>query len=123
LVSDKFTREGLIANDEEIICALNKNVDKKYLAGVERSSSNDKKKDAPLFKGKALTSAERFQEIEQQITDTLTDIIGELRGGNASVAPMLDQKPCEYCKMKQFCRVEISDIERIEEDNETEEED
>lgn len=123
LVSDKFTREGLIAHDEEIICALNKNVDKKYLAGVERSSSNDKKKDAPLFKGKALTTSERFSEIEKQITDTLTDIIGELRGGNASVAPMLDQKPCEYCKMKQFCRVELSDVDRIEDDNENEEDD
>ena len=117
MVSKKFTREGLILNDEEILTALNKDIDKRYLAGIERVTSKSKKDTAPAFTGNALTTTERFDEIKKQITDTLTDIIGELASGNASISPMLDQKPCKYCKMKQFCRVELSDVQRIEDDD------
>jgi len=105
-ISEKFTREGLILDDDEIILALNENVNKNYLIGTQRTEPT-KKVPTPTeaFKGNALTSEEAFYDIEDEITEVLTAIAAEMRSGNASITPLQKEKPCEYCGMKQFCRV------------------
>ena len=75
----------------------------------------------PHLKGKALTSPEGFEEIEADITAVLTEIAAEMRSGNASISPLTKEKPCDYCQMKQFCRVDTSLFKSEEEDDEEEE--
>ena len=109
LVTESFTREGLLLDDEDVILATNKNLNKNYLMGIERPSPTKKNPDiTPALKGKALTSAEKFNEISANIVSILTEIAAEIRVGNASITPMIKEEPCKYCQMKQFCRIDSS---------------
>lgn len=98
--SEQIIRDGLILNDPEIIKALNQNNSSKYLANIKLASTGE-------YKGKALVTYDDFAAIEDFINQTLSDISKELRGGNASAEPLKvgNTFPCDYCKMKQFCRI------------------
>ena len=101
LASEKITREGLVLNDEEIIKALNQNKTPKYLADIKADKTG-------ANKGKALASPEDFAALEALINQTISDIAEEMKNGNASAEPLKvgNTLPCEYCKMKQFCRID-----------------
>ncbi len=109
LVAESFTREGLLLDDEDVVYAVNQDLNKNYIIGVERPKPSKKKPDEiPPLKGSALTSAEKFDEIKDGIVETLTEIAAEMRRGNASITPMIKEDPCKYCQMKQFCRIDSS---------------
>lgn len=100
LASEKITREGLVLDDEEIIKAINQNENSKYLADIKLDKSG-------AYKGKALTSPEDFAALEALINQTISDIAEKMKCGNASAEPLKvgQTSPCDYCKMKQFCRI------------------
>ena len=100
LASEKITREGLVLDDEEIIKAINQNEAPKYIADIKPDKSGG-------YKGKALTSPEDFAALEILINKTISDIAEEMKCGNASAIPLKvgQTSPCDYCKMKQFCRI------------------
>ena len=100
MASKHITRDGLILNDDTVITALNKLDDPKYIMNVK----SPKSKSASSI----LTSSEEFTDLERLVNATISDIVHEMRSGNASADPLQtgDKTPCEYCKMKQFCRID-----------------
>ena len=56
--------------------------------------------------GKALTTAERFDELKGQISDTILSIATDMKSGAASADPLLHKRslPCDWCEMKHVCR-------------------
>ncbi len=93
--SDKIVRSGILLDDEDILLALNKNKDEKFLAKSSR-------------KYKPLTSEEGFALLREELYNTAKEIAREMKSGNASASPVKQDKelPCKYCSMKQFCRID-----------------
>ncbi len=96
---DKLKRSGLLLNDEDVLRAMNHQLDARFLAGIKRN------KEAAL-EGKALTQAEDFSDIFEKLSHTVKRIAGELRSGKADASPLIYkmQSPCDYCKSKPICR-------------------
>ena len=96
---DKLSRSGLILNEEEIILAMNRQLDSKFLAGIKRDRNS-------ALTGKALADSEDFSLIYEKINAVVKKIAGELRSGNADADPLIYKKesPCDYCKVKALCR-------------------
>jgi hypothetical protein len=61
----------------------------------------------PEFKGEALTSLERFDEIRLELERTISDIARNMRCGVADAHPLIhkEESPCDYCEMSPVCRV------------------
>lgn len=98
LASSKISRNGLVLNDGEVLTALSHSLNPKYTLNT--------KPDKDGYKGNSLTTPEGFDMLETLITKTISDIAEEMKGGNASAAPLKKATPCKYCKMKQFCRID-----------------
>ena len=101
LAEEKLRRSGLVLNDAEILKAMNRNLSRRFLAGVYQ------KKDGEIV-GDALTSSEDFEGLYAEINDTVKKMLTELRKGNAGASPLRygDNDPCDFCKMKPVCRKE-----------------
>lgn len=100
LAEDSLKRSGLLLSDIDVLKAMNSDLSKKFLAGVYQ------KKDGSLS-GSALTSADEFKELYNEITETVTDVIFKLHEGHAGAFPLRykkDSNPCDWCKMKAVCR-------------------
>ena len=97
--SDKISRSGLVINDEEILRAMNKELDPKFLADVKTDKSG-------MLKGKSLMSYEGFEQTFTELDETLCEIAKDIKSGEASAKPMpvSNKYPCEYCEMKNICR-------------------
>lgn len=106
-------RAGLVTDDEDILLELCHDLNTKYLPGVSQLKDG-------TIKGKSLTDDESFAHLEESITNTLVQIATSMRGGNANISPLKlgDKYPCEYCKMKQFCRVDLKAEEKSDEEEE-----
>jgi ATP-dependent helicase/DNAse subunit B len=78
---------------------MNYELSSKFLAGVKQ------KKDGEIV-GDALTSAEEFDALYIQISNTVKKLMTELKGGNAGARPLRYGKndPCGFCKMRPICR-------------------
>lgn len=96
---ESLHRTGLLLNDPDILSAMNKDLSRRFLAGIYQ------KKDGSLTGG-ALTSSEDFERLYSEISETVKSIIEKLRQGNAGATPLRYGKndPCEFCKMKPVCR-------------------
>ncbi len=94
-----FDRNGLLINDEDILRAMNDNLSADFLAGVKKG-----KKDA--LSGKALTSAEKFEELRAEIEQTIISIAEKMKSGKADAKPMIHKgtSPCDWCEMKPVCK-------------------
>ena len=92
IAESKLPRSGIVLDDGEI---LNK---------LHRSGK---------VRGGTPISADDFKALEKQINETLLSIAEEIKGGNADIIPLKDGRkyPCEYCNMKQFCRVNVTKAE------------
>ena len=95
----ELTRSGLLIDDVDILKAMNDELSPYYLGGVKL------KKDGSLS-GNALTSAEKFDELKEEIDKTLTAISEKIISGSANAEPLAYGKnnPCEFCAMKPICR-------------------
>ncbi len=112
-----FDRCGLLLNDADVLKAMNDEYSPKFLAGIStvKEKAKGKKKKAaepeepkqPEFKGEALTSLERFDEIRLELERTISDIARNMRCGVADANPLIHkgESPCEYCEMNPVCRV------------------
>ena len=99
LARTALDRNGLLIADEDILTAMNDALSPSFLAGIKK----DKK---GALSGKALTTAERFDEIKSEISETIISIATEMKSGAASATPLLHKRslPCDYCRMKHICR-------------------
>lgn len=95
----ELKRSGLLLDDIDVLRAMNDELSPDYLGGIKL------KKDGTLGGG-ALTSAERFEELRDEIDKTLTAISEKIISGKADAEPLAYGKkdPCEYCAMKPICR-------------------
>lgn len=94
-----FDRNGLLIDDEDILKAMNDDLSPDFLAGVKQ----DKK---GILSGKALTSAEKFGELREEIEQTIISIVSEMKSGKADAKPMIHKgtSPCDWCEMKPVCK-------------------
>ena len=99
LARTALDRNGLLLADEDILKAMNDALSPAFLAGVKK----DKK---GALAGKALTTAERFEELKSEISETILAIAHEMKSGAASATPLLHKRslPCDWCEMKHICR-------------------
>jgi ATP-dependent helicase/nuclease subunit B len=87
-------RAGLLLGDEDILTAMNDELDPLYLAGISRTKSGS-------LSGKALTDEEALAALEQDIRETLTRIGLDMLCGRAPRTPSADA--CRYCSIKDAC--------------------
>lgn len=97
----RLKRSGLILNDQDMILAMNHDLDSRFLAGIKTD------KDGELV-GNALVDKERFERIFNDICNIITSISTNLHDGIADASPLAykDQDPCQYCNAKAICRKE-----------------
>ncbi len=95
----ELVRSGLILGDEELLLAMNNRLDSDFLLGIKRNKAGE-------LTGAALTNADGFAHIFEQISDTVIKLASALRQGNADAAPLeYDGKSqCEYCEARPICR-------------------
>ena len=94
----KFSRSGIILDDENIINAISHSGSRELLMGISQKDGK--------YTGKALVSSEKFDELYAQIKDTLTDIGERIYKGIADSKPIdnASYDPCKYCAVKPMCR-------------------
>ena len=99
LARTALDRNGLILADEDILTAMNDALSPAFLAGIKQNKNG-------TLAGKALTSAEKFDELKTEISETILSIANEMKSGAASATPLLHKRslPCDYCEMKHICR-------------------
>ncbi|MBP3315398.1 MAG: exodeoxyribonuclease V subunit gamma [Clostridia bacterium] len=92
-------RTGVILNEEEILLAMNRELDATFLAGVKKN------KDGTL-KGDALASADTFADIYERLEKVIVKFASALYSGNADAKPQRYGKsdPCTYCEARPICR-------------------
>ncbi len=96
LAEDKFTRSGLILNQEKVLEAFSRSDSPSLLLGVKKQDGK--------YVGKALIDSEGFDDLNAQITDTLTQIGNKIYEGIADCSPLVGSDPCKSCKLKPICR-------------------
>ncbi len=87
---DEIKRSGLIIDEENVLNAVSRRADKRYLMASARKSS--------------AVSAESLEVIYNQVNSVLTDIGNEIVSGNANAVPKKGTKACNYCPYSQICR-------------------
>lgn len=92
-------RSGLLIADEDILRAMEPELEGKYIpikAG----------KEGKLNKPDILRTVEGFEELLTSVENTIRSIGNEIKSGNASAKPMNNKKKnaCEYCSLKPVCR-------------------
>ena len=92
-------RTGVILNEQDILLAMNRELDANFLAGVKKN------KDGAL-KGDALASADTFADIYERLEKVIEKFAGALYSGNADARPQKHGKsiPCTYCEARPICR-------------------
>ncbi|MBR5798200.1 MAG: PD-(D/E)XK nuclease family protein, partial [Clostridia bacterium] len=87
-------RAGLIVNDEELLTAMNDEMNSAYLAGIKRTKKGE-------LTGKALTDPDELAALEEDIRETLRRIGQDMLCGRATRKPSADA--CRYCSIKDGC--------------------
>ncbi len=108
---EKLTRSGILISDENVLRAINSELDFSYIMSGAKTEKKRREK---------LTDLEGMRMLEAEMTSSAVKQFEELRAGKASISPLEDggRLPCEYCKMRSVCR----DIERTENQDEEDEE-
>ena len=98
--SKKLERSGMLTDDEDILSAMNSELDSSFIAGIKKRS-----KDGALT-GNALTSAEEFCNVYDKLEKVIVKFATALRSGKADAEPLRYGKslPCEFCSAKPICR-------------------
>ncbi len=94
---DKLARSGLLLEDNDILRAMNRDLDEKFIFALNKRGNS------------AFASSEKFINIYNQLEETVLKIATELQGGKADADPLEygGESPCKYCASKPICRKEI----------------
>lgn len=98
--SAKLDRSGMLLCEENILQAMNSELDSRFLAGIKKNSKNE------LYGGSAATTAEGFAQTYGKLESVIRKIATELRSGVADATPLRHNGslPCEYCEARPICR-------------------
>ncbi|MGM9681029.1 MAG: PD-(D/E)XK nuclease family protein [Eubacteriales bacterium] len=101
LLENKIARNGLLLNDLEVLRAMDRDLEGKYIPvkltqkGVPRVSQS-------------LATKEDFARLLDEIKEKIAEIGREMASGKACASPLQNkrvQNPCKYCDLKKLCRV------------------
>ena len=94
----EIERNGLLLGNEEILCAMNDELNSQFLAGISQKDG--------IFSGNALISGENFEKLFSDMEKVILKITAEMRSGCADARPLkYDGKdPCTYCEYRSVCR-------------------
>lgn len=96
-------RSGLFLDDTDVLEAMEHGLGGKYIP-VRM------KKDGTFYKGAPVESLEAFGSLMHEVEQTVSDIVAEMKRGNADAVPIsktnpdTGRDPCAYCAMKFVCR-------------------
>ena len=93
--TNEIKRSGLILDDEDVITAVSKSHNNRFLMTSARKSST--------------VSKESLDAIYGQVCDVLKSIGDEILMGNANAAPKNGADTCKYCPYSNVCRVSKKD--------------
>ncbi len=98
--SDGLERTGILINDEELLRAMEKKLEKKYIPVWL-------KKDGALGSTLSLEDIAGFGKLMKNAEKTIAEIGGRMKHGEASAQPLCDNKrnACEFCSYGAVCRV------------------
>ena len=95
---NELSRSGVILAEHNILAAMNKSINSKYLLGASINANGD-------IKGSSAIDAQKFQDIFKELDDVIVKIADQLESGVISAKPIKTQNsPCEYCTAKPICR-------------------
>lgn len=101
IAEQKISRVGMLINDIEVLRAMDKELDHKYIPVKLYKNGN-------LSNTDYLKTVEEFGELSRKIDDILSKIADEMKKGLVKAVPLEMKKsndsPCTYCKMKPICR-------------------
>ena len=102
LIQNEFSRSGLLLSDPEILYAMNRNLNPKFISKV-------KENDDGTVIGKGIVDRDGFDEIYDMLSETIVRIAESMKDGNANALPLRkgEDAPCRYCKMKSVCRASV----------------
>ena len=84
--------------EKELLLAMNNSANSNYLLGTTISEKDG-------VKGSSVVSAEKFQEIFDELNNVIIKIADQLENGVISAHPLKTKNsPCEYCTAKPICR-------------------
>ena len=97
LAEKKIVRSGLLLDNDEILLAMNDNLDTDFLP-LKKLRNGSISRDS-------LISAKGFDDIYNELEKTITEMGNKLISGNADADPIeYGDSPCEYCSAKPICR-------------------
>ncbi len=90
--ANRLARSGVLLEDPAVLAAASHRSDADIVGTT---------------KGKKHLSAEGFQQLFSQLSDTVSRICTEMRHGVATACPNPEKKtsPCDYCKYSAICRI------------------
>ncbi len=101
IAESSIGRVGMLVNDVDILRAMDKNLEQKYIPVKLYKNGN-------LSNTKYLKTVEEFGELSRKIDDILNKIAMDMKSGSVKAEPMemknKNDSPCTYCKMKAICR-------------------
>ena len=94
----ELSRSGILLDEKEILLAMNHSVNSKFLLGAKLNADDD-------IKGSSLVSAQKFDEIFNELENVIVKIADQLENGIINAHPLkIKNSPCEYCSSKPICR-------------------
>ncbi|MBR5322844.1 MAG: exodeoxyribonuclease V subunit gamma [Clostridia bacterium] len=101
IAENSIERVGMLVNDIDILKAMDKNLEQKYIPVKLYKNGN-------LSNAKYLKTVEEFGELSRKIDGILNKIAMDMKSGSVKAEPMEMNKkkdsPCVYCRMKAVCR-------------------
>ena len=96
---NSIKRSGLLLNDMDVLSAMEKNFENRYIPVTLTKKGQFSKNDC-------LRTIEEFGELAKEIDGIVNDIAKRLKAGQVSATPLDSKKEdvCSYCKMKPICR-------------------
>lgn len=95
-----FSRSGILLAEEELLYAMNSELDATFLAGIKKDSKTER------FTGAAAKNSDDFISTYQKLDAIVRKIAAEFYAGNADANPLKHNKklPCSYCSARPVCR-------------------
>ncbi len=104
-VSDTISRNGIVCDDIDVIKAMDRGPDGKFLP-VKLN------KDGSAAMEKEVQSRQQIEEIFNETIGVVVDTAEDMKSGKASVSPVNREgwMPCEYCKFRAVCKIDGKDM-------------
>ena len=103
-VGGKFKMNGLVLDDDDVICAMECDVAGKFIPVTAKKGGG--------YKYASIASAEGFKNIELHLEKLIRNMGHELHSGSIAAVPVHDgYVPCKYCDYRAVCLYEDGDSE------------